>query len=272
MMFSGGQMQFVWCTLVAALVTAAAIGGARPFAASTQTTAARTLASDPTVSWTCPMHKDILEDRPGICPICKMALVAVRLDAIWTCPVHAVVAQAKPGKCPIDHTRDLVQVTVAVSWTCRDHPDVDVLEPGTCADGSPMVIKRTPRPHGNHNPQHGGLFFMAPDNWHHIEGVYPAPGVFRVYFYDEFAKPLPPEQLRAVKGRLVLKETFDPATKQTQEQSAFPLAISRDGQYLEARIDAVPVPAQMTAKIQFKPDAREGRFDFAFGELSKEPR
>jgi hypothetical protein len=257
---------------VVTLVTATMSGSALPFAFTLQSTATRTIASDPSMSWTCPMHPEILEDKPGACPICKMDLVGIRLDSIWTCPVHAVVAQAKPGKCPIDHTRDLVQVTVAVSWTCRDHPEVDVLEAGTCADGAPMVIKRTPRPHGNHNPQHGGLFFMAPDNWHHIEGVYPSPGVFRVYFYDEFAKPLPPDQVRAVKARLVLKETFDQATRQTREQSVFPLALSRDGQYLEARIDAVPVPAQMTAKIQFKADGKEGRFDFAFTEFSKEPR
>jgi hypothetical protein len=47
---------------------------------------------------------------------------------------------------------------------------------------------------------------------------------------------------------------------------------SRDGQYLEATIEAAPVPARMTATIQFKTGGREGRFDFVFPELSKEPQ
>ena len=256
----------------AVIVAAALFGGAAFPSAALAQPAALPAANDPTVSWVCPMHAEVIDDKGGICPICKMALVAVRLESVWTCPVHAVVAAAGPGTCPIDHTRELVQVTVAVSWTCRNHPETDVLEQGTCADGSAMVRRRTLRPHGNHNPQHGGLFFMAPDNWHHVEGVHPRPGVFRVYVYDEFAKPIPANQMRAVQGRLVLKETFDPETKQTRELSVFPLALSRDGRYLEATVGAAPTAAEMTAKIQFKAGGREGRFDFVFSGLSKEPR
>ena len=62
-----------------------------------------------------------------------------------------------------------------------------------CPDGTPMIAKRTLRPHGNHNPQHGGQFFMAPDNFHHLEGAYPRAGVFRLYLYDDYARPLPPD-------------------------------------------------------------------------------
>ena len=50
----------------------------------------------------------------------------------------------------------------------------------------------------------------------------------------------------------------------------FRLVPSR-GPYLEAKIDETALPAQMTAKVQFKKDAPEYRFDFTFPELSKEP-
>ena len=99
----------------------------------------------PPISWACPMngvvmpdgtrHTDIFETEKGNCPVCKMALVAVRLDSIWTCPVHSVIAEKHAGKCPIDH-RDLVQVTVGMSWTCAGHPEIDQLSPGICPDGS----------------------------------------------------------------------------------------------------------------------------------------
>jgi hypothetical protein len=234
----------------------------------------------PPISWTCPMvgvlmpdgmtHADVLEAEKGTCPICKMNLVAVRLDSVWTCPVHAVIAEQRAGKCPIDH-RDLVQVTMAVSWICAGRAEIEQLTPGTCPDGSAMRVKYTARPHGNHNPQHGGQFFMAPDNWHHVEGAFPQARVVRLYLYDDYSKPLALGQIKLAAGRIVTKEVVDGATHVTKEIGVFPLMLTRGGTYLEARVDSRTAPAQMAAKVKLKADGPEYRFDFAFPSFTKEP-
>jgi heavy metal-binding protein len=232
------------------------------------------------ISWTCPMHPDVVEDKKGVCPrpeatatgICNMTLVPVRLMTIWSCPVHAVIEESKAGKCRICG-RDLVQKTVALTWTCAGHPEIDQIEPGRCADGKPMLAHYTARPHGDHNPRHGGLFFMAPDNWHHIEGAYPGAGHFRAYLYDDYTKPLPLAEARKVRGRIVLKEIFDPATRTSRELSAVPLVLAKNGAYLEARLDPLALaalPVTMAAKMTFGPDDRESRFDFTFPAYSKD--
>jgi len=129
----------------------------------------------------------------------------------------------------------------------------------------------TPRPHGDHNPRHGGQFFMAPDNWHHLEGTYPRARLFRLYVYDDYSRPLAAADLRRVQARVVTRETFDPATKKTTELAVFPLRASRQGAYLEARVDPLAMPAALTAKVRVKPDAPEYRFDFTFPAFTKEP-
>ena len=134
-----------------------------------------------------------------------------------------------------------------------------------------MVLRRTLRPHGNHNPQHGGQFFMAPDNWHHLEGTYPRDRVFRLYLYDDYARPLTPDRLKNVRARVVTKETFDPATRRTTELSAFPLRVVRNLGYLEARVDRASIPIDLTAKVQFDANAPEYRFDFTFPAIMQEP-
>jgi hypothetical protein len=223
----------------------------------------------PAISWTCPMHPDVLEDKKGACGICGMDLEPVRLVTMYTCPVHAVIEQAAPGKCRIC-ARDLVRKTAALTFTCESDRDVSQLEPGRCADGKPTIARYTVRAHGDHNPKHGGIFFMAPDNWHHIEGAYPAPGRFRVYVYDDFSRPLRIADARKVRGRIVTKEAFDSRTNTTRELASAPLVLARNGAFFEARIEPLALPASMTAKIAFLAGDKESRFDFTFPAYSRD--
>jgi heavy metal-binding protein len=245
--------------IVALCAALGAVGGAVP-------QAPRAAAQDqnlPPLSYVCIMagDEDVIEDHAGKCRKCGMELVPIRLDSVWTCPVHAAIHESRPGKCPIDG-RALVQMTMAVSWTCAGS-DKESTSPGTCGDGTPMVKKFAPRPHGNHNPQHGGQFFMASDNWHHLEGTYLPSGVFRLHLYDDYTRPLPLAQVRTITGTVVVK---DPRTGEEKT-----VALTRSGQYLQGSIGKLAFPAAMYAKVKFKTDGPDNRFDFTFDSYSKEP-
>jgi hypothetical protein len=220
----------------------------------------------PPLVYVCPMHSDQVAHEDGECPICKMGLEPMRIDTTYTCPIHSVVSERAAGRCPICG-RTLGEITVAVAWKCAGS-DKEQTEPGTCKDGAAAVRVQKTLAHGNHNPQHGGQFFMATDAWHHLEGTYPSPGVFRIYLYDNYTKALSKERTAAVKARVVTKETTDPQTFVTREVASVPLTPSADGSYLEATIAEVPLPASLVVQAAFTADTPEQRFDFTFAEHS----
>ncbi len=65
--------------------------------------------------WTCGMHPHVLQDEPGLCPICNMDLVPLDASAsgaqnehrheddaeLWTCSMHPMIQEPEPGSCPI---------------------------------------------------------------------------------------------------------------------------------------------------------------------------
>lgn len=68
--------------------------------------------------WTCGMHPEVLQEEPGICPICHMDLTPLQThgagssmtgheghnhssEALWTCPMHPDMVEQEPGSCPI---------------------------------------------------------------------------------------------------------------------------------------------------------------------------
>ena len=129
------------------------------------------------------------------------------------------------------------------------------------------VVDAAPGAHMDHTPRHGGTVFMAPDSFHHIEGTYPEPGVFRIYATDGFRAPV---DVSTWAGRAVTEETYDEVTDEFIEVTVFDLFPSPDGAYLEALIPNGSVPAEVTAKVIFQEDFPDERFDFIFAELSTE--
>ena len=153
----------------------------------------------------CPMHPEVHElHDDASCPICNMRLIETRRVAAWTCPTHSVIFERGEGVCPIDGEK-LVRMNLGLAWTCPEHSEIDALNPGLCPiDNTTSLVQRlSPLPHEDHTPKHGGIFFMAPDNWHHIEGVYLGAVRIAVYVYDNYSQPM---SAKAVHGRIVLEE------------------------------------------------------------------
>ena len=226
---------------------------------------AQGVAEDAEIVWTCPLHREVTETRAGSCPICERELTRTLIKQAYSCPLHAVVSEPEPGSCPICE-RELYLISEEVRFSCPMHQEVASHAPGACPICNMALVPETAtRPHQDHNPKHGGMFFMAPDSWHHLEGTYPEPGVFRVYLFNNFSEPL---DAGAFRGRAVVEEVFDAQTRETRELRAFPLAASSDGGYLEARVGDDALPREITAKVQFEPGAGFERFDFVFADLT----
>ncbi len=149
------------------------------------------------------------------------------------------------------------------NWVQRDGPVRNPYygsEMLTCG-----VVDAAPGAHMDHSPQHGGIVFMAPDSFHHIEGTYPEDGVFRLYATDNYREAV---DVSTWAGRAVLEEDYDEATDEFIEVTAVDLIPSPDGTYLEALVGDLAIPTEVTAKVVFVEDFPEERFDFIFAEYS----
>ncbi len=229
------------------------------------TSQAAPISADDELIWTCPIHREETSTTEGTCAQCGRPLVRARVTLVWSCPLHAL-SEASPGTCRVCGG-DLYPVSQEVAYVCPMHAEVRELDPGACPICRMALVSSTSaRPHQDHNPKHGGIFFMAPDAWHHLEGTYPEDGTFRVHLYDNFSQPLP---AREFKGRVVLKEAYDNETREVRELVAYPLLPSRDGHYLQASVPSGSLPMELTARIQFEKDGPFERFDFVFSSLSR---
>jgi Cu/Ag efflux protein CusF len=232
----------------------------------------------PPISYVCPSsgEESFVDDRPGRCPKSGAELQAVRLDIAYKCLKTSYIRE-KPGICPMDRSA-LVPVTASTFWLCTSEPDSGkhYLEPGMCGDGSPRERAFEVRPHGDHNPRHGGpSVFMSEDLFHHVEATLVAPtktrpATFRVYFYDEYTRPI---KATGVSANVALADRNGKAIG-----SATPLVLSRisDGNAMEVRLPNATVPTEsapvfFALRVKFRPSDKDWVTDHTFMSYSKEP-
>jgi hypothetical protein len=195
--------------------------------------------------WLCPEHRSHPEDGPGPCAVCGRPLAQRRLASLWSCPMHPQLTRPAAGACPSCGMR-LVSTTRELEWFCGAHPDVVRPEPGACSreDGRALSLRGVSVPHGDHNPRHGGLLFMAQGGFHHLEGTIGPDGLFRLYFYDDFTRPL---DARAFRARVDRRE----------------LQPSANGSFLTlATAESPSGTVELTVHARFPDSEREERFDF----------
>jgi Cu/Ag efflux protein CusF len=232
----------------------------------------------PPVSYVCPSpgEESFVDDQPGACPKSGARLQAVRLDIAYKCLKTSFIRES-PGACPTDRT-DLVPVTASIFWICNNAAEREkhYLEPGACGDGSRREKAFEVRPHGDHNPRHGGpAVFMSEDLYHHVETTLVAPtrtqpAIFRAYFYDEYTRPL---HVSGLSGQVVATDRNGKPTG-----TPVPLALSRirDGNAMEARLPNIAVPSDSVSvyfalRVRLKPSGKDWLTDHTFTSYSKEP-
>ena len=106
--------------------------------------------------------------------------------------------------------------------------------------------------HGDHNPKHDGILFMAPDGFHHIEGTLDDSGSFRLYIYNDFTNPID-------------AHGFEARVEDTE------LVAASDGAFLSASLPPPDnYPVELVAHVSFPGShEKEARFDFSFAGTSK---
>jgi hypothetical protein len=155
--------------------------------------------------------------------------------------------------------RDLVAGT-SLNFTIQGQVDGQ----GPAAGATPAAPEQGA--HMDHKSKHGGTFFMALDNKHHLEGILVPPGKFRVYLYDDHTKPLKAEETRQANGTVQIGESDD-APK-------IDLAPGKKKETLEATLgNGVKFPVTLTLLLHLpgmEPDAKPELFNFKFTQFTDE--
>ncbi|MBA5868183.1 MAG: hypothetical protein GDA67_15930 [Nitrospira sp. CR1.3] len=115
--------------------------------------------------------------------------------------------------------------------------------------------------HMDHSPKHGGVFFMAPDQTHHLEGTISETYEMRIYFYDEYTKPI-------LADKFTGRGTFRAKEPETEQEIV--LSVEPGKQFLTAKPPrSVKFPVSVKVFIDFKDGKEPQVFDFDFDGPSK---
>jgi hypothetical protein len=121
--------------------------------------------------------------------------------------------------------------------------------------------------HLDHDSKHGGIFFMALDESHHLEGALLDANTFRVFLYDDHTVPLSKEQVAQADAR-VTWGSQDNAPETVMKPSA-------DGLTLEAAPPSkLTLPVELTLRVRFPGAAANSRpelFTFPFKAFTHDP-
>lgn len=156
---------------------------------------------------------------------------------------------AKAFKCPMPEHQKMFQ------------------QPGNCpvCEMALVEAKNGVVEHSDHAPKHSGTFFMASDNWHHLEGVLASASEFRIYLYDNFTKPI------SAKGYDGTAEVLRQDAKGDDVGKARKLDLkpSADGTYLTVFIPPEFVtPLAFTVRVTLQKGEKPALFNFTFDKPS----
>lgn len=98
-------------------------------------------AGDQKVIYTCVMHPQVQQDKPGKCPICGMTLVKKTIPSKTDVP-HEQPAREKTGAPGTDVNKQQERKTKEI-YTCVMHPQVQQDKPGKCPICGMTLVKKT---------------------------------------------------------------------------------------------------------------------------------
>lgn len=134
--------------------------------------------------------------------------------------------------------------------------------PGKCPQCG-MALQEV-KSHLDHDAKHGGVFFMAPDQKHHLEGTMSDKGEFHIHFYDEYTKPISAEKFTA-EGTV--------RAKGSDKEAPLKMTLEPNKARLRGTVaPSIKFPLSIKVFIDFKDGQQPQVFDFDFDGPSVPPK